>query len=70
LPLGLNVTSEIFQNHLIQNNEGLKEVICIVDDLTLFGVGDIYEEALQDHDRKSGSIIKEVSRKKYCAELA
>ena len=45
LPLGLNVSSEIFQKRLHQELEGLPGVKCIADDVLIYGTSDV------DHDR-------------------
>lgn len=52
LPYGLKVSSEIFQKKLALALEGLKGIVVIADDGTLFGVGDTFQEALVDHNKK------------------
>lgn len=50
LPFGLSVSSEIFQKHLNQALDGLSNTLCIADDVLVYGVGDTWEEACQNHD--------------------
>ncbi len=52
LPFGLSVSSEIFQKRLHTSLEGLEGVICVADDILVFGVGASEEEARRDHDNK------------------
>ena len=52
LPFGLCVSSEIFQKRLQAALEGLKGVLCIADDIVIYGVGKTKEEATRDHDKK------------------
>ncbi|XP_064107989.1 uncharacterized protein K02A2.6-like [Macrobrachium nipponense] len=59
LPFGLNVSGEIFQKQLLLNLENLDGVVCIADDVIVYGVGETYEEAVKDHDSK---IIKFLER--------
>ncbi|XP_064111370.1 uncharacterized protein LOC135218851 [Macrobrachium nipponense] len=59
LPFGLNVSGEIFQKQLLLNLENLDGVVCIADDVIIYGVGETYEEAVKDHDSK---IIKFLER--------
>ncbi|XP_064111251.1 uncharacterized protein LOC135218731 [Macrobrachium nipponense] len=59
LPFGLNVSGEIFQKQLLLNLEKLDGVVCIADDVLIYGVGETYEEAVKDHDSK---IIKFLER--------
>ena len=46
LPFGTNVSAEIFQRKLNQTLEGLDGVICVADDIVVFGRND------EDHDEK------------------
>ncbi|XP_064120727.1 uncharacterized protein K02A2.6-like [Macrobrachium nipponense] len=59
LPFGLNVSGEIFQKQLLLNLENLDGVVCIADDVIIYGVGETYEEAVKVHDSK---IIKFLER--------
>ena len=52
LPFGLPSAPEEFQRRQYQVVEGLPGVLSIYDNLLLYGVGDTYEEALQDHNIK------------------
>ena len=51
LPFGLSVSSEIFQKRLTEALDGLKGVICVVDDIIVFivGHGDTQAKAEKDH---------------------
>ena len=50
LPFGLSVSSEIFQKKLTLALEKLKNVVCIADDIVVYGKGKTMEEAKNDHD--------------------
>lgn len=52
LPFGLNVSSEIFQKRLNTALEGLENVICVADDIIVYGAGANLKEATEDHDKK------------------
>ena len=52
MPIGCNVSSEIFQKKLQQAMEGLEGVHCVADDIMLYGVGCTDDEAIADHDTK------------------
>ena len=58
LPFGLSSAPEEFQRRQHQVVEGLPGVLTIHDDILVFGEGDTYEEAHQDHDRKLESLMK------------
>ena len=51
LPFGLKVSSEIFQRKLNEALVGLNGVICIADDLVVYGSGNTREEADVDHEQ-------------------
>lgn len=52
LPFGLKVSSEIFQKRLLQALEGLDGVVCVADDVLIYGVGKTDQEASNDHRAK------------------
>ena len=58
LPFGLNVSSEIFQSRLNEALEGLQGVLCIADDIFIYGCGDTVEEAEKDHDNKLKTFLE------------
>lgn len=58
LPFGLNVSSEIFQKRLLQALEGLEGVICITDDIIVYGAGDNSEDASRNHDRNLEEVLR------------
>ena len=43
--------------------EGLDGVLCIADDIFVFGEGTTYEEAENDHDRRPVALMKRCSKK-------
>lgn len=61
LPFGCNVSSEMFQKKLHLAIGDLEGILCVADDLMLYGVGDTDEEALVDHDRKLDALLKRCS---------
>ena len=52
LPFGITSAPEEFQKRLIIALEGLEGVICIADDILVFGEGDDYKQAEKDHDHR------------------
>ena len=57
LPFGLKVSSEIFQKRLLAAVGDVRGVVCIADDLVVYGVGATQEEAVRDHDCKLRSLL-------------
>ena len=51
LPFGTKVSSEIFQRKLNENLEGLKGVVCVADDILIFGISDA------DHDENLRNLL-------------
>ena len=49
LPIGLKVSSKIFQKRLLQALEGLSGVMCVADDAVVISQGDDLETAKADH---------------------
>ena len=58
LPFGYNVSSEIFQRKLNEAIGDLPGVLCVADDIMLYGTGDTESEAIQDHDVKLSALLK------------
>ena len=58
LPFGLKVSSEIFQKHLLAAVGGLNGLICIADDLMIYGSGEIMQDAVSDHDGKLQALFQ------------
>jgi hypothetical protein len=58
LPFGVNVASEIFQKRLYQAIGDLPGVLCIADDILLYGAGNTEEEARSDHDIKLKKLLQ------------
>ena len=57
LPFGLNVSSEIFQKRLNMALEGLEGVMCVADDIIVYGPGDDIQHATEDHDKKLRELL-------------
>ena len=58
MPFGLSASSEIFQKHLNQALENLPGVLCIADDILIYGTGETNEEATADHDKSLQSLLQ------------
>ena len=58
LPFGTSVSSEIFQRRLHQALEGLPGIICVADDILVYGGGETNEEAVADHDAKLEQLLQ------------
>ena len=52
LPFGITSSPEEFQMRLTTALEGLEGIICIADDILVYGEGNNHEEAQKDHDRR------------------
>ena len=52
LPDGITSAPEEFQMRLTTALEGLEGIICIADDILVYGEGNDYEEDQKDHDRR------------------
>ena len=63
LPFGLAVSSEIFQKRLIVALEGLDGVVCVADDILVYGVGDNEQQATLDHDEKLRKLMTRCSER-------
>ena len=51
LPEGVSSAPEEFQKRLLDALESLEGIICVADDILVYGEGDTEEDALKDHDR-------------------
>ena len=58
LPFGISVAAEIFQKKLNQVIGDLPGVLCVPDDILIYGVGETTVEAVKDHDKKMLSLLK------------
>ena len=58
LPFGLSVSSEIFQKRLHQTIDGISGVICVADDIVVFGCGCDEDTATKDHDVKLVAMLE------------
>ena len=58
LPFGLSTSSRIFQKHLTQALESLPGVLCIADDILIYGTGETDEEATANHDRSLRDLLQ------------
>jgi len=61
LPFGTSCSSEIFQKRLHQALEGLENIICIADDIIVYGKGEDMIEAYRDHDDKLKKLLERCS---------
>ena len=52
------MSSEIFQSRLNEALEGLQGVLCIADNILIYGCGDTVDEAEKDHDNKLKTFLK------------
>ncbi len=52
LPFGISSAPEEFQQRLLSALEGLDGIICIADDILVYGEGNTKEQAQIDHDRR------------------
>jgi hypothetical protein len=58
MPFGISPAPEEFQRYLDLALEGLEGIKAICDDILVCGVGESYEEAVQDHDNKLVSLLE------------
>ena len=58
LPFGLYASSEVFQKHLIHALESLPGVLCIADDILIYGTGEIDEQATANHDKSPQDLLQ------------
>ena len=63
LPFGVSSAPEEFQKRLMSALEGLEGILCIADDILVFGEGSNYQEAEQDHDRRFVALMERCSQK-------
>ena len=63
LPFGLYVSSEIFQKRLNMALEGLEGVMCVADDIIVYGTGDDIQHATEDHDKKLRELLLRCRKK-------
>ena len=58
MPFGISPAPEEFQRYLDSALEGLEGIKAICDDILVCGVGESYEEAVQDHDNKLVKLLE------------
>ena len=58
LPFGLSASSEIFEKHLNHALESLPGVLCIADDILVYGTGETDEEATANPDRSLQDLLQ------------
>ena len=58
MPFGLSASSEIFQKHLTHALESLPGILCIADDILIYGTGETDEEATANHDRSLRDLLQ------------
>ncbi|KAM7281463.1 uncharacterized protein ISCGN_006127 [Ixodes scapularis] len=67
LPFALGVSSEIFQKRLQSALDGLSGVLCVADDILVYGIGETDAEARSDHDKKLKNLLQRCQ--KTCVRL-
>lgn len=63
LPLGLCVSSEIFQRKVHEALDGLEGIFCIADDVVIAGVGATVLEATKSHDARLQKLLERCAQK-------
>ena len=73
------MSSEIFQSRLNETLEGVQGVLCITDDILIYGCGDTVAETEKDHDSKlktflnrcrdTGIVLNKPKFKLRCSEV-
>ena len=58
LHFGLSASSKIFQKHLTHALENLPGVLCIADDILIYGTGETDEEATANHYRSLQDLLQ------------
>lgn len=58
LPFGISASAEIYQQKQNEIVKGLEGVEAIADDLLVYGIGETYEMALRDHNRKLRNLFE------------
>ena len=56
--LGITSAPEEFQMSLTPALEGLEDIICIADDILVYGEGNGYEEPRKDQGRRSIALME------------
>ena len=51
LPFGTSVSSEEFQKRLNQALDDIDRIVCVADDILVYGVGDTTKDAMEDHQK-------------------
>ena len=63
LRFGISSAPEEFQMRLISALEGLEGIICIADDILVFGEGTDFTEPEKDHDRRFVALMERCLQK-------
>ena len=63
LPFGISSAPEEFQSRLLSALDGLDGIICIADDILVFGEGNTSEQAEIDHDRRLVALMERCTEK-------
>ena len=58
LPFGTSASSEIFQQKIYMALEGLAGIICVADDIVVYGKGPDDQTALKDHDTNLSKLLE------------
>lgn len=67
LPFGIAPAAEEFQRRLHETLDGIEGVCVIADDILVYGCGDSYHDAVNDHDRKLRLVLERA--RKYNLKL-
>ena len=67
LPFGTSVSSEIFQQRIHMVLEGLHGIVCVADDILVYGTGETDADALRNHDQNLSNLLARCSEK--CIKL-
>ena len=63
LPFGITSAPEEFHMRLAIALEGLEGIVCVADDILVYGEGDTYKDAELDHDRRMIALMERCSQK-------
>uniref|UniRef100_A0A224YS74 Bell all n=1 Tax=Rhipicephalus zambeziensis TaxID=60191 RepID=A0A224YS74_9ACAR len=66
LPFGLAASSEIFQKRLQTALDGLQGVVCVADDILVYGTGQNRDVAQLDHDQKLARLLDRCTEQGIC----
>ena len=62
LPFGTSVSSEEFQKRLNQALDDIDGIVCVADDILVYGVGDTTKDAMEDHQKKLTLLLQRCTK--------